>query len=65
LTRHPANAGLVRALDDERRRLIGRYAAEQMAGEAYIAANRALDADLERLTREKAELVTAMQISAV
>jgi hypothetical protein len=43
------------------RRLINRYAAEQIAGEAYITANRALDRDLERLTREKAELVAALQ----
>jgi hypothetical protein len=34
-----------------------------MAGEAYIAANRALDRDLERLTREKVELVAALQSS--
>jgi site-specific DNA recombinase len=54
-------AGEVRALDQERRRLIDRYAAEQMAGEVYIAANRALDRDLERLTREKAELVASLQ----
>ena len=54
-------AGEIRALDEERRRIIGRYAAEQMAGEAYIAANRALDRDLERLTPEKAELVAALQ----
>ena len=54
-------AGEIRALDEERRRLIGRYAAEQMSGEAYIAANRALDRDLERLTREKAELVAALR----
>ena len=51
----------VRALDEERRRLINRYATEQMAGEAYIAANRALDRDLELLTREKAELVAALR----
>jgi hypothetical protein len=56
-------AGEIRALDEERRRLINRYAAEEMAGEAYIAANRALDRDLERLTREKAELVAALQSS--
>ena len=31
------------------------------AGEAYIAANRALDRDLERLTRAKAELVAALR----
>jgi hypothetical protein len=30
-----------------------------MAGEEYISANRALDRDLERLTREKAELAAA------
>jgi hypothetical protein len=54
-------AGEIRALDEERRGLISRYAAEQMAGEAYITANRALDRDLERLTREKAELVAALQ----
>jgi site-specific DNA recombinase len=54
-------AGKIRALDEERRRLIGRYAAEQMAPEEYITANRALDSDLARLTREKAELVAALQ----
>jgi hypothetical protein len=32
-----------------------------MTGEAYITANRAQDRDLERLTREKAELVAALQ----
>ena len=51
----------IRALEEERRRIIGRYAAEEMAGEAYITANRALDRDLERLTREKAELVAALR----
>jgi len=54
-------AGEIRALEEKRRQLIDRYATEQMAGEAYIAANRALDRDLERLTREKAELVAALQ----
>jgi hypothetical protein len=54
-------AGEIRALDEERRRLIGRYAAEQMTGDEYVAANRALDRDLERLTREKAELVAALR----
>jgi hypothetical protein len=34
-------AGEIRALDEERRRLIRRYASEQIAGEAYITANRA------------------------
>jgi site-specific DNA recombinase len=54
-------AGETGALDEERRRLINRYAAEQMAGDDYIAANRALDRVLERLTREKAELVAALR----
>jgi hypothetical protein len=54
-------AGEIRDLDEERRRIIGRYAAEQMAGDEYITANRALDRDLERLIREKAELVAALQ----
>jgi hypothetical protein len=54
-------AGKIRALDEERRRLIGRYAAEEMAGDEYITANRALDRDLERLTCEKAELVAALR----
>ena len=56
-------AGEIRALDEERRRIIGRYAAEQMAGDEYITANRALDRDLERLTREKAELAAALRSS--
>jgi hypothetical protein len=34
-----------------------------MAGDAYITANRALDRDLERLTREKAELAAALRSS--
>ena len=54
-------AGAISALDEKRRHLINRYAAEQMTGEAYITANRALDSDLERLTREKAELVAALR----
>jgi hypothetical protein len=54
-------AGQIRALDEERRRLINRYAAEQMAGDEYIRANRDLDRDLARLTREKAELVAALR----
>jgi site-specific DNA recombinase len=49
-------ASHIKGLHDERRRLIGLYAAEQMAGGEYISANRALDRDLERLTRRKAEL---------
>jgi site-specific DNA recombinase len=56
-------AGQIKVLDDERRRIIGLYAAEQMAGEEYITANRALDNDLERLTRAKAELAAALRSS--
>jgi hypothetical protein len=54
-------AGHIKGLDGERRRIIGLYAAEQMAGEEYIAANRVLDRDLERLARRKAELVAALR----
>jgi site-specific DNA recombinase len=56
-------AGEISALDEERRWLINKYAAEHMAGEAYIAGNRALDRDLERLTSEKGELVAASRSS--
>ncbi len=49
------------ALEDERRRIIGRYAAGQMTGEEYIAANRALDERQERLTGKKAWLIAAMR----
>jgi hypothetical protein len=54
-------AGEISALDEERRRLINQYAAEQMTGDEYITANRALDGDLDRLTREKTELVAALR----
>jgi hypothetical protein len=49
------------ALDNERRELISRYAADQTTGEEYIAAKRALDGKLERLVRAKAKLATALQ----
>jgi DNA invertase Pin-like site-specific DNA recombinase len=49
------------ALDQERRELISRYAADQMTGEEYIAANRALDDKLERLVRAKTKLAAALQ----
>jgi hypothetical protein len=49
------------ALDHERRRLIDQYAADKMAGEDYIKANRALDCELERLIREKARLAAALR----
>jgi hypothetical protein len=49
------------ALDQERRELISRYAADQMTGDQYIAANRALDEKLERLVRGKAKLAKALR----
>ena len=49
------------ALDQERRGLMSRYAADQITGDEYIAANRALDDKLERLVRAKAKLVTALR----
>jgi predicted ATPase len=49
------------ALDQDRRELISRYAADQMTGDEYIAANRALDERLERLVRAKAKLVTTLR----
>ena len=54
-------AGKLVALEGERRSIINRYAAEELSGETYIAANRALDRDQERLTREKAELVAGLR----
>jgi hypothetical protein len=41
--------------------MIDRYAADQMTGEEYISANRALDKKLERLGREKAKLAAALR----
>jgi hypothetical protein len=49
------------ALDQERRQMIDRYAADQMTGEEYISGNRALDEKLERLVREKAKLAAALR----
>jgi hypothetical protein len=51
----------ISALDDERRRLIDQYAADTMAAEDYILANRALDCELERLNREKTSLAAALR----
>ena len=48
-------------LDQERRQMIDRYAADQMTADEYIAANRALDQKLERLVREKAKLAAALR----
>jgi site-specific DNA recombinase len=49
------------ALDDERRQLNYRYAANQISGEEFIAASRALDAKLERLVLEKSKLAAALR----
>ena len=54
-------AGKMSALDQERRQMIDRYAADQMTGEEYISGNRALDEKLERLVREKAKLAAALR----
>jgi hypothetical protein len=53
----------ISALDEDRRQMIDKYAADQMTGEEYIAANRALDQKLERLVREKAKLAAALRSS--
>jgi hypothetical protein len=49
------------ALEHECRTIIKQYGAEQLSGQDYIAANRVLDREQERLTRKKAELVAAMR----
>jgi site-specific DNA recombinase len=54
-------AGHIKFIDEERRRIIDLYAKEQIGGEEYIDANRALDKDLERLIRRKAELAASLQ----
>jgi hypothetical protein len=54
-------AGKLGALEDERRSVINQYAAEELSGDEYIAANRALDRDQESLIREKAELVASLR----
>jgi aminopeptidase N len=51
----------ISTLDQDRRQLINRYAADLMTGEQYISGNRALDEKLERLVREKAKLAAALQ----
>jgi hypothetical protein len=43
------------------RRLIDQYAADKIAGEDYIKANRALDCELEWLIREKTRLAAALR----
>jgi site-specific DNA recombinase len=49
------------ALEEERRHIVNRYAAEELSGPDYIAANRAVDGRQERLTRNKTELVAALR----
>jgi hypothetical protein len=49
------------ALDDERRQLNYRYAADQIPGEEFIAASRALDEKLGRLVLEKSKLAAALR----
>jgi hypothetical protein len=58
LARVAENVGII---ENERRRLIDQYAADKIAGEEYIAANRTLDGELERLSREKAALAAALR----
>jgi site-specific DNA recombinase len=48
-------------IEEERRNIINRYATEKLSGEDYIAANRALDLQQERLIQKKAELVAALR----
>jgi hypothetical protein len=57
-------AARIGQLDKERRQLIDHYATDQMTGEEYISANRALDEKLERLAREKAKLAAALRSPA-
>src|SRR5262249_11365416 len=54
-------AGHIRGLDEERRRIIELYAREEMGGEEYIAAHRALDKELGRLIREKTRLAASLR----
>jgi hypothetical protein len=49
------------ALDDGRRELNYRYAADQISGDEFIAASRALDEKRERLLLEKAKLAAALR----
>jgi site-specific DNA recombinase len=49
------------ALDDERRQVNYRYAADQMSGEEFIAASRVLDEKLGRLVLQKSKLAAALR----
>jgi hypothetical protein len=50
------------ALDDERRQLNYRYAADQIPGDEFIAARRALDKKRERLVVDKSKLAAERAI---
>jgi DNA invertase Pin-like site-specific DNA recombinase len=49
------------AIDEERRQLNYRYAANETSGEAFIAASRALDKKLERLVLQKSKLAASLR----
>jgi len=55
----------INGLDQERRRLIERYATEQITAWEYIEASQALDFELEGLTRRKSHVVKDMQSDIV
>jgi hypothetical protein len=52
-------ASKISGIEQDRRALIDRYAVDHMTGDEYIAANRALDEQLEGLVRAKARLAAA------
>jgi site-specific DNA recombinase len=52
------------ALDDERRQLNYRYAADEISGDEFIAASRALDEKLARLMLEKSKLAAVLRSPA-
>jgi hypothetical protein len=49
------------ALDDERRQVNYRYAADQISGDEFIAASRVLDEKLGRLVLQKSKLAAALR----
>jgi site-specific DNA recombinase len=52
-------AGKISGVEQDRRQLIDRYAADQMSGDEYIEASRAFDEKLQQLVRAKAKLAAA------
>jgi site-specific DNA recombinase len=54
-------AGKLGKIEEERRSIINQYATEHLCGQDYVAANRALDLNQERLIRKKAELVAVLR----